>query len=360
MPLVSNSALPSYTRLKTEGQTILAPDRALTQEIRELHIGILNMMPDRALEAIERQFLRLIGNSSLIAQFHVHFFSLDTIERTADIKEHIDTYYEPFEQIKENGLDGLIITGANVSQPDLSKEPFWDDLCAVLDWADQNVTSTICSCLATHAAVEHLYGIKRTPMDKKLSGLYEHYKSDREHPLLQAVNTEFAVPHSRHNEITKQQLLDAGCHIMVESDIAGVHMATSPDRFRFLFFQGHPEYDTYSLLKEYKRDIHAFVYGDRESWPDLPENYFRDQSVAILEEFKTRCLRALEKGEEMPEFPEELILERLFNIWRDTSKSIMNNWIGNTYQITDVERTKPYMEGIDRDDPLGIKTKTDI
>lgn len=358
MPLVYNQSLPSYDRLKKEGQEILTPDRAANQDIRELHIGILNMMPDRALEAIERQFLRLIGNSSLIAQFHIHFFTIDKIERTQQVSDHIKAHYKPFDQLKEEGLDGLIISGANVSQPDLSQEPFWDDLCAVFDWAEENVTSTICSCLATHAAAQHFYGIKRQPMKRKLSGLYDHCKTDREHPLLQSVNTRFSVPHSRYNEITREQLVKAGCHILVESNEAGVHMATSPDRFRFVFFQGHPEYDTHSLLKEYKRDIHSFIHEDAKNWPNLPQNYFSEQSVAILEEFKAKCLRAIEHNNNLPEFPETLLNERLFNIWRDTSKSIMNNWIGNTYQVTHVERAKPYMEGIDRNDPLGIKTKS--
>ena len=56
MPLVAHNDLPSFERLRAEGRTVLKPERANTQEIREMHIGLLNMMPDKALEATERQF----------------------------------------------------------------------------------------------------------------------------------------------------------------------------------------------------------------------------------------------------------------------------------------------------------------
>ena len=75
MPLVAHSDLPSFDRLRQEGQEVLLPGRAEKQDIRELHIGLLNMMPDAALQATERQFLRLVGSCNRIAQFYVHLFT---------------------------------------------------------------------------------------------------------------------------------------------------------------------------------------------------------------------------------------------------------------------------------------------
>ncbi|RKW19031.1 MAG: homoserine O-succinyltransferase, partial [Cardiobacterium sp.] len=69
MPLVAHRPLAALDRLRAEGQEILDVERAHRQDIRELHIGLLNIMPDGALKATERQFLRLIGNSNRIAQF---------------------------------------------------------------------------------------------------------------------------------------------------------------------------------------------------------------------------------------------------------------------------------------------------
>src|SRR3989337_2546483 len=135
MPLVANSKLPTFDRLKQEGENVVAGDVALHQEIRELHIGLLNMMPDAALAATERQFFRLVGESNQIAQFYMHPFTLKELKRGGEGAAHVQQYYETFEQIKAQGLDALIISGANVSQPDLTKEIFWQPLIEVIDWA---------------------------------------------------------------------------------------------------------------------------------------------------------------------------------------------------------------------------------
>ena len=149
MPLVAHSSLPSFDRLKQRGQEVLTLDRALTQDIRELHIGLLNMMPDAALEITERQFMRLVGNSNQIAQFYVHVFSVPGLDRSPETEAYIEQYYTTFEQVKKDGLDALIITGANVANPSLDQENFWQPLTEVIEWARVNVTSTICSCLST-------------------------------------------------------------------------------------------------------------------------------------------------------------------------------------------------------------------
>lgn len=355
MPLIQTNKLPAFERLRKEGQPIINPKRAEHQDIRELHIGVLNMMQDAALEATERQFLRLIGNSAQIAQMHAHFFTLDSIKRNERSSKHIDEYYERFEDIKKQGLDALIVTGANVSEADLTKEVFWSELCEVLDWAVDNVSSTICACLSAHAAMRHFYGVRRTQMPAKLWGLYPHHKADRKHPLMSWVNTQFNVPHSRFNTIERQEFEDVNCQVLVESAEAGVHIALSPDLFRLIFVQGHLEYDTHSLLKEYKREVQAFIDDERDSYPPFPENYFSSQSKAILLEHETEVLQAKTNGVEAPEFPEQLIQERLFNTWRDSAKSFMNNWIGLVYQTTHFDQHKQYMDHIDPEDPLGLK-----
>ena len=114
MPLVAHNDLPAFERLRAEGIRVLPSNRASQQDIRELHIGLLNMMPDAALAATERQFFRLVGESNPIAQFYVHPFTLPELKRSAAAQAYINQYYEPVEKIKEEGLDALIVTGANV------------------------------------------------------------------------------------------------------------------------------------------------------------------------------------------------------------------------------------------------------
>lgn len=354
MPLVAHNDLPTFTRLRQDGMQVLTPGLANQQDIRELHIGLLNMMPDTALAATERQFLRLIGESNPIAQFFVHPFTLDALPRDNSARDHIDKYYDSFELIKQQGLDALIITGANVIGADLSREVFWDELIEVADWAFENVTSTLCSCLATHAVLDFRYGQKRDKQRRKKWGVFRHDVIDISHPLVTDINSEFDVPHSRWNSVYAQQFATAGLKVLVTGDDGCVHLATSPDGFRTIFFQGHPEYDTVSLLKEYKRDVNQYIAGNLKSYPPLPENYFSEFNAAVLREYQRRVDNSLVRQIAIPEFPEHLVLKNLKNTWQDTASAVIGTWLGLVYQVTNVDRRKPFMEKIDACNPLGL------
>lgn len=355
MPLVANSELPSFARLKQAGETIIPVAQALHQDIRELHIGLLNMMPDKALEATERQFFRLIGESNQIAQFYLHPFTLDEVERGAAGKAHVDRFYNSFKEIKAQGLDALIVTGANVVGSELVRQPFYEPLGGVLEWAYQNVTSTLCSCLATHAVLQLRYRQRRTALSAKRWGVYPHRVVDRRHPLVIGVNTRFDVPHSRFNEILPQQFQAAGLKILVVSEDGDVHLAVSEDGFRLVFLQGHPEYDLISLMKEYKREVGRYIDGDCDRYPPFPENYFSLRCQAVLEEYQDNLFTAMQNGGTMPAFPEELLVPSLDNTWHDTAEAVINNWIGNVYQITGTDRHTPFSEKVNPDDPLHLE-----
>lgn len=345
MPLIAHNNMPSFEKLMAEGRTVLTPDRAAKQDIREMHIGLLNMMPDAALEATERQFFRLVGESNKIAQFYMHPFTLPEIERSAGAQAHIDTYYESFEKLQEDGLDALIITGANVAAPKLEENAFWEPLQNVMDWAWNNVTSTITACMASHAVMQFKYGQSRQPLAQKQVGIFKSRVREREHPLVRGMNTVFDVPHSRHNNISWEQFESVGMRILVNSFEGGVHMATSADGFRLICFQGHQEYDTVSILKEYRRDLTLYLEGQMDQEPCLPVHYFSSEALELIESF-----RANPKSE----FPEEAMTPFIENTWRDSARAIIGNWIGQVYQTTNVDRRKHFMDGIDPDNPLGI------
>ena len=355
MPLVEHLDLPTFARLREQGHEVLPLDRAVRQDIRELHIGFLNMMPDAALEATERQFIRLVGNCNCIAQFYVYPFSLPGLVRSEVSREYIERYYCKFEDLQGQGLDALIITGANVANPNLEKEPFWEPLMEVVRWADQNVSSTLCSCLATHALLKNMYGIERKPLPAKLWGVYSHRISSPEHPLLRCINTRFDVPHSRYNEISRQQLENAGLTILVESNEGGVHMAVSPDQFRMIFLQGHPEYDINSLLKEFIRELMRYLAGDLDSPPPFPEHYFSVEAVQLAGQFLEDASLVLAQDRTEVGLLEDNLAKLLDNTWGDTAKAVVNNWLGLVYQVTNLDRTKQFMEAVDPNDPLDIK-----
>jgi homoserine O-succinyltransferase len=353
MPLVAHNALPTFERLRAEGEEVLSVERARSQDIRELHVGLLNMMPDAALLVTEKQYMRLIGTCNRIAQIYVYPFSVPGLARSHEARAHIEAYYSDFEVLKTAGLDALIISGANVTNPALDLEPFWEPLREVVTWAAGNVTSILCSCLATHALVKHLHGIDRQPFERKLWGVYRHRVCDRTHPLTQDINTRFDAPHSRWNDIPRASWDAAGLQVLAESETAGVHLATSPDGFRIVYFQGHPEYDRNSLLKEYKREVGRFLAGDLEAPPPYPEHYFSHEVDGLAQTFLRDALSARAHGRPDPRFPEEAIDPFLENTWGDTGSALFNNWLGLVYQLTGLDRHEPFMAGVDPTDPLG-------
>jgi homoserine O-succinyltransferase len=357
MPLIAHNGLPSFDRLREDGHYVLPSSRASAQDIRELHIGFLNIMPDAALEATERQFLRLVGASNRIAQFYVHPFTIDGIERQGDAKRHVENYYSTFAELQKDGLDALIITGANVTEADITSEEFWDPLVEVMEWGMDNVCSVLCSCLTSHAAFKHFYGIDRRHLEQKQWGVYSHrIVSGCHHPLLTGINTRFDTPHSRFNDVSQAVLEDVGAQVLVSSEECGVLCAVSPDGFRYVYLQGHPEYDTQSLLKEYKREVYRFVRKERDDYPPEPEHYFTTEVSQLLKSFRDELIEAIENDQPLPALPEETIEPLLDNTWTDSGKAIVNNWIGLVYQLTDWDRKKPFMDGVDPENPLGLAT----
>jgi homoserine O-succinyltransferase len=354
MPLVAHNDLPTFEVLRDRGQTVLSLDRANEQDIRELHIGFLNMMPDAALAATERQFIRMVGNSNPIAQFYVYPFSIPELERGELAKDHIAKYYFEFEALAEQGLDALIITGANVINPSLDQEPFWDPLIDIVRWAENNVASVFCSCLATHALVKHYHSLDRRHLEQKQWGVYSHKVTAPSHPLLRDVNTRFDAPHSRYNDISREQFESAGCHVLAESPEVGVHLAVGPDQFRTVYFQGHPEYAAISLLKECKREVARYVHDERAAIPRIPDNYFPAAGAAIATAYIDTVVQAKANGDTPPEFPEAELLSHADNTWGDTGRAIVNNWLGLVYQLTNLDRHEQFMPGVDANNPLDV------
>lgn len=349
MPLVEYRRLESMRRLRDEGQEVLDIGRARKQDIRELHIGLLNMMPDGALQATERQFLRLIGSSNRIAQFYVHLFTIDGVPRSAKMRCYIDTHYEKFADIARDNLDALIVTGTNPVHTDLADEPYVAEIKRIFRWADENVTSVLCSCLASHAAFKYFYDIDRQPLPEKLFGVFPQRVLDRTHPLLFNIDTRFDMPHARKNDVSAATLRAHGLEVLVAGEESGVALAASPDGFRHIYLQGHPEYDYQSLLKEYQRDLFLHLDGKLLRRPPLPKHYFNAAARASIENF----LQAERPAEE--DFPYARIAAEIDITWRDTAKAIFANWLGLVYQLTHHDRRHQFMDGVDPNDPLERK-----
>lgn len=351
MPLIAHSALPTFERLRREGHDVSRAEDAADLRGRELHIGVLNLMPDAALQATERQFLRLLCAAGSATRIRTHLFSVAGMQREGDAKTHVEAYYEAFDQIRRAGLDALIVTGANPANPVLSQEGFWVEMIEVIEWAREHVSSTVCSCLATHAVVKRYDQVERIKLPQKRWGVYSHRLLDTAHPLVAHINTRFDAPHSHVYEVTREQLEAVGIRVLAESEEAGLHLAVSEDGIRFVFFQGHPEYDINSLLKEFKREVGRFSRGEHRDFPPFPEHYFWPEAAAFLQRYRGQMMDALSKGEQPPPFPETELAPLLDNTWTDTGRALFGNWLKL------VETLVSQGPALDPSDPLGLYRK---
>ncbi|WP_322514434.1 homoserine O-succinyltransferase [Rhodopseudomonas palustris] len=246
-----------------------------------IEIGLVNNMSDAALRATERQFARLLEVGAGDRPVRLHCFSLPSVQRSPAARHRIDSLYAGIADLGHTKLDGLIVTGAEPRAATLREEPYWDEMRALVDWAEANTRSTIWSCLAAHAAVLHLDGIERQRLPKKCSGIYagERLQDD---PLLAGLLAPMKVPHSRLNDLPADRLAASGYEVLTQARDAGVDVFVRRGRSRFVFFQGHPEYDVASLQREYLRDIGRFLTGERDAYPEIPVDYFDIETEAAL------------------------------------------------------------------------------
>jgi homoserine O-succinyltransferase/O-acetyltransferase len=254
----------------------------------ELTIGLVNNMPDTALKATERQFMRLVQGAAGNIRINFHCFSLPAVARSKQASEHIAQDYVDIADLDRLGIDGLIVTGAEPIATRLPDESFWRELTEIVDWAKANTRSTIWSCLAAHAAVKHLDGVERHRLREKCSGVYDCTRTTDDW-LTRDLPATLKVSHSRYNELRESELVARGYEILTRSDTAGVDIFARQLESRFVFFQGHPEYDASSLQREYMRDLARFLSGERDSYPNIPVGYFDAETIELLRNFETRA-----------------------------------------------------------------------
>jgi homoserine O-succinyltransferase len=226
---------------------------------------------------------------------------LPAVARSKQASEHIAHDYADIADLYRLNIDGLIVTGAEPIALSLPDEPFWRELIEIIDWAKTHTRSTIWSCLAAHAAVLHLDGVERHRLNEKCSGVYDCANAGDDW-LTRDLPATLKVSHSRYNEVREGDLAARGYEILTRSDVAGVDTFARQFESRFIFFQGHPEYDATSLQREYMRDLARFLAGERDVYPNVPTGYFDEASVEQLERFElpARTIRNPMLAAELP------------------------------------------------------------
>jgi homoserine O-succinyltransferase len=266
-----------------------SPPAAMNRRVSDaITIGLVNNMPDAALAPTEAQFRRLIAAAAGDRQVCLKLFSLPGIARSDAARDYMRGAYESTAVLPSAGVDALIVTGAEPVAAQLRDEPYWSSLTALVDWAETGTVSTIWSCLAAHAAVLHLDGIRRKPLPAKCSGVFHVTKTER-HPLLSGAVGPLLTPHSRLNALDEADLAAKGYRVLTRSQEIGVDAFVRKGQSLFVFFQGHPEYDADSLAQEYRRDVRRFLKGERGMLPAVPSGYFDPRVEAALTTLATRA-----------------------------------------------------------------------
>jgi homoserine O-succinyltransferase len=252
VPIKIPNNLPAASILEGENIFVMYENRAYHQDIRPLKILLFNLMPTKIVT--ETQFLRLLGNSPL--QVEVDFMYTASYSPTNTPQEHLVKFYETFDAIKSRRYDGMIITGAPVELMPFEEVAYWDELCQVMEWSKTNVFSTMHVCWGAQAALYYHYGIPKYSLPQKMFGVFPHrLNSTGRDKLFRGFDDLFYVPHSRHTEIRREDILKhPELHLLSESDISGVYAVTESKRRQF-YITGHSEYDPLTLKSEYDRDV---------------------------------------------------------------------------------------------------------
>lgn len=297
MPIKTQSDLPAKEILENENIFVMDESRAIHQDIRPLQVLILNLMPVK--QDTELQLLRALSNSPL--QVDVTFMNTRSHVSKNTSANHLNRFYISFEEVRDRKFDGMIVTGAPVEDIAFEEVDYWEEICEIFDWAETHVTSTLHICWAAQAGFYHYYGINKKQLPQKLFGVYEHKVSNRKIPLVRGFDDIFLAPHSRHTETPAADI--HACKeltVLAESPVAGVFLAIA-ENGRKIFVNGHPEYDRYTLDKEYHRDLNKGLPIQ------LPYNYY----------------------------PQDNAGERPLLQWRSHSNNLYSNWLNYyVYQVT--------------------------
>ncbi|MDE3081436.1 MAG: homoserine O-succinyltransferase [Paracoccaceae bacterium] len=296
MPITLPETLPAFDILSQEGVMVMTETRAARQDIRPLKIGLLNLMPKKI--QTETQFARLIGATPIQIDFRLIKMTEHVSKHTAP--EHMEAFYRPFQEVKDEKFDGLIITGAPIEHLPFEEVTYWDELCEVMDWTQTNVHATFGVCWGGMAMINHFHGVKKHMLGHKAFGCFRHKVMVPSSPYLRGFSDDVLVPVSRWTEM-RQAEIDAapGLTTLIASDDTGPCLVDDPGH-RALYVFNHFEYDNDTLKQEYDRDVASGTPIN------VPANYYPDDDPS----------------------------RKPLNRWRSHAHLLYGNWINEIYQTT--------------------------
>ena len=300
MPIKVQNDLPAKEILENENIFVMDEYRSMHQDIRPLQICILNLMPVK--QDTELQLLRALSNTPL--QINITFMKMNSHVSLNTSVTHLNKFYHTFDELKHQKFDGMIITGAPVEQIAFEEVDYWPELCEIMEWTKDHVTSTFHICWGAQAGLYYHYGMEKVMLPEKLFGVFEHKVMNRKIPLVRGFDDYFYIPHSRHTAVRSEEIhACSDLTVLAESEEAGVFLCMT-EGGKQIFIMGHPEYDRYTLHNEYIRD-------KEKGLPiKIPKNYYPED-----DDTKKPALQ-----------------------WRSHSNDLYSNWLNYyVYQVTPYE-----------------------
>ncbi|MCB1421178.1 MAG: homoserine O-succinyltransferase [Nitratireductor sp.] len=302
MPIRIPDRLPARDTLVSEGVMVMDETHAVRQDIRPLHIGLLNLMPNKI--RTETQIARLLGSSPLQVELTLVRIGGHKAKNTPE--EHLIDFYHTWDEVRDRKFDGFIITGAPIETLPFEEVTYWQELQQILDWTATHVHSSFFICWGAMAAINHFHGVPKYTLEKKAFGVYRHRNLNPASPYLAGFSDDFSIPVSRWTEMRSDDVRKHGeLEILMESDITGPCLIAEQTGRRLYIFN-HIEYDSTSLKEEYDRDVAANVPIE------IPHNYYPADN---------------------PKMPPQ-------NRWRSHAHLLFGNWINQTYQTTPFDLEK--------------------
>lgn len=296
MPIRIPDRLPARDTLVSEGVMVMDETVAVRQDIRPLHIGLLNLMPNKI--RTETQIARLLGSTPLQVELTLVRVGSHQAKNTSE--DHLIDFYQTFEEVAHRKFDGFIVTGAPIETLPFEEVTYWQELTRIFDWTTANVHSSFFICWGAMGAINHFHGVPKYTLDKKAFGVYRHRNLKPASPYLAGFSDDFSIPVSRWTEVRSEDVRKVGnLEILMESDVTGPCLI-SEETGRRLYIFNHIEYDSTSLKEEYERDV-------ANGTPiEIPHNYYPADNPV------------------MPPL----------NRWRSHAHLLFGNWINQTYQTT--------------------------
>ncbi len=334
MTLTARSGFATTVGHQRKGPGVPTSGRA--GKTRPLAVGLLNLMPDHAVAAAHQQFVQLLVAAAAGMPIALQGYVLPGA-RLGPVGRRFG--YLDGGELDRDRPDALVVTGAEPSEPELEREPYWDPLVDVFRWAQAAVPSTMLSCLASHAALLALHGVRRSPLAMKRSGIVDQ-QVDQSHPLGSGLGAVVALPHSRWNDVPLGALRAHGYEVVLSSSAGEWTVAQRTNEGRaFVLLQGHPEYLRTTLLREYRRDVRRFAAGTYDAYPDIPTCYMDVEGVSMLEAYRASLGRRGSAALEAP-FPFDQAVRHIVASWQHVSVKLFANWMAEAHRRVELSQVR--------------------